>query len=238
MSVAPPLIAFEDASFMVERLAQLIALQLQTALAQRGRALFAVSGGSTPAHLHAALSKCDLDWRNVTVAPVDERWVDADHAGSNETFIRRTLLQNKASLATLFRVKTEHALPAEGAAQLDAELRDIAEAPDAVVFGMGPDGHTASWFPHCDGLAPAIARDGEATLVGIRAKKSEVTGDLLDRITMTASYVRHAPLKILLLQGEGKRDTYRRASEAGAIEDMPVRALFRDASDLWTAWAP
>ena len=238
MNNAPPLIAFEDASFMVERLAQLIALQLQSALATRGRALLAVSGGSTPAHLHAALSKHDLDWRNVTVAPVDERWVYADHAGSNETFIRRTLLQNKAALATLFSVKTEHASPMEGARALDHALRDVARAPDAVVFGMGPDGHTASWFPHCEGLDGAIAPDADAALVGIRATKSEVTGDLLDRITMTASYVRHAPLKILLLQGAGKRDAYRRASEAGAIEDMPVRALFRDAPDLWTAWAP
>ena len=238
MTTAAVLITFEDASFMVERLAQLSALQLRAAIAARGRALLAVSGGSTPAHLHAALSKLDIDWGNVTVAPVDERWVDADHAGSNETFIRRTLLQNKAALATLFRVKTEHASPVDGARALNGHLHEIADAPDAIVFGMGPDGHTASWFPHCEGLDVAIAPETDAALVGIRAKKSEVTGDLLDRITMTASYVRKAPLKILLLQGEGKREAYKRAAEAGAIVDMPVRALFRDAPDLWTAWAP
>ena len=55
------------------------------------QAFLLLSGGSTPKNLYKELSKLDLDWENVTVALVDERYVSTDHKHSNEKMIKDSL---------------------------------------------------------------------------------------------------------------------------------------------------
>ena len=52
---------------------------LQAAIRLRGKASLLVSGGSTPKPIYERLSREDLDWKNVHIALVDERWVEPDH---------------------------------------------------------------------------------------------------------------------------------------------------------------
>ena len=82
---------------MAEALSAEIEERLARAIAERGAASLAVSGGSTPKPLYQQLSDADLDWSKVTVVLVDERWVDPGEAGSNEDFVRASLLQGKAA---------------------------------------------------------------------------------------------------------------------------------------------
>ena len=76
-----------------------IETSLRQALAARGRASLMVSGGSSPKPVYATLSRADLDWKNVSISLVDERWVNPGEAGSNEDFTRAALLQNNAAAA-------------------------------------------------------------------------------------------------------------------------------------------
>ena len=60
---------------LASALAKAVAADLRGAIARRGQARLAVSGGSTPRAFLIELSKQTLDWAHVTVVPVDDRWV-------------------------------------------------------------------------------------------------------------------------------------------------------------------
>lgn len=241
MAIEPGLIAFGTRDAMALRLADLIEAHLARAIATRGAASLAVSGGSTPAGLYQALSTRELDWARVTVALVDERWVRPGETGSNETFVRTTLVQNRAAAARLIGLWSEVSSPAAGpAAGLDtatARLAAIGDAFDVVVLGMGNDGHTASWFPECEGLDRALDTTGPR-LAAITAQPSEVTGDHLQRMTLTLGAIQNAGLICLLMSGAEKRAIFEKVRRATPVDEAPVRAILQARADLWACWAP
>ena len=63
---------------------------LQDAVQARGKASLMVSGGSSPGPLYEQLSQTDLDWSAISVALVDERWVEPGHDKSNESLVVNT----------------------------------------------------------------------------------------------------------------------------------------------------
>ena len=69
---------------------------LSDALENDADVSFIVPGGSTPAPAFEQLSKSDIDWKKVFVAQSDERWLDRDHAQSNQRLTEENLLINNA----------------------------------------------------------------------------------------------------------------------------------------------
>ena len=65
---------------------------LQTTIAQRGQATFAVSGGSTPATMFSALARYEIDWQQVHIFQVDERLATKGSADRNLTQLQHSLL--------------------------------------------------------------------------------------------------------------------------------------------------
>ncbi|HXI87949.1 MAG TPA: 6-phosphogluconolactonase [Parvularculaceae bacterium] len=229
------LIVFPSREAMSARLADLIETELARGVCEDGAGEFALSGGSTPKPLYEALSKKNIDWGRVTATLVDERWVAPTADGSNEKFIREALLKEKAAGARFRGLYNGAATPKDGLAGCEKMLASRRKPFDVVLLGMGEDGHTASWFPHADGLGDALASSGQ--VAAIRARKSAVTGPFLDRMTLTLSAIRDARLLILMMAGDEKRATFARALEEGPIEEMPVRAVLRARPDLWACWS-
>ncbi len=230
------LIDFGARATLAERVADVIEAQLARAIAERGAASLAVSGGSTPADLYAALSQRAIDWRKTAAALVDERWVRPGADGSNETFVSKTLLQNRAESLSLEGMWRDTHSPQDALADVQSRYAALQNPFDVVVLGMGNDGHTASWFPNAAGMADALS-DDERLVAVVTARKSNVTGDYLERMTMTLGAVARARFIFLLIAGEEKRSVFLKALKEGPVIDMPVRAILKRRPDLWVCWA-
>lgn len=216
---------------LAQAAADMIAHRLREALSARGKASLMVSGGSSPKAVYEKLSESDLDWASVTVGLVDERWVKAGQAGSNETFIRNALLQNNAKAATFIPMKTDDDTAEAGAQAVDMTLAQSALPIDICVMGMGTDGHTASWFPNSDGLDFALSADSGRLVSVVRADGCAGAGEFPLRLTLTLPAVLSAETILLYIPGAAKRAVFT-AAQSKTESEAPVRTLLRDKTKL------
>ncbi len=230
---------FDDRDTLFHTLSQHCQQHLQSALEQKGRASFMASGGSTPAPLYEALSLSNLDWAKIHIALVDERWLDKQHPASNEALLYRSLLIHHAQQAPFTGMKTPASQASTGQPETETLYRNIPQPFTITLLGMGSDGHTASLFPHAQGLSEALDKNNSHLTAAIVAKQSEVTGVNTKRLTLTLNGLLKSERLIILLTGDEKLAVLRKAMTEGAVEDMPIRAiLYQDQVPVELYWAP
>jgi len=213
---------FADGAELAEALALRVSEALEARVGEVNRASLAVSGGRTPALFLDALSRKVIPWDRVWVTLVDERWVPETSDRSNARLVRAHLLQNEAAAAHFVPLVNDAPTPQQGLAETEARL-DLLPWPLAVcVLGMGDDGHTASFFPHAEGLDAALAPPPGARLA---ATAAEAAGE--PRITLTLPVILDASLLAIHIEGETKRRILDTALGDGPVEDIPVRAVLR-----------
>lgn len=213
---------YPDAQVQATALASEIEKRLMQAIAERGSATLAVSGGKSPVRLFQLLAKSNVSWPAVTVTLVDERWVSPDDEASNEKLVRETLLVGQAAAARFVALKNAAVTPEEGAALCHHRLAELSLPFDIVVLGMGDDGHTASLFPQAPGLAEALDTGRNALCAAVRPSTAPHP-----RMSLTLRALESSRWLVLPLQGESKLRTYRKALDSGPVEEMPVRAVLR-----------
>lgn len=225
--------SFADKATLAVELAEAVADRIRTAIAERGEAAIAVSGGSTPARFFQSLGKTkDIDWSKVIVTLVDERWVDETSDRSNALLVNERMLQGPAATARFFPLYSGGDEPdAAGVAKTNALLAQLPEQFAAVVLGMGNDGHTASFFPGGDTLAEALSAEGPA--LAIRAP-----GAGEPRITFTLPRLLRTDGLYLHIEGEEKAAVLDTALGEGPTEDMPIRAVLRSGHAVTVYWCP
>ena len=154
-----------DAAALAERAAQYLVEMVGEAVAGQGRARIAISGGSTPKATFQLLAdpnqpwRSRMPWNDLELYWVDERCVGPDDAESNYRMTREALLDHvPLAPAQIHRIEGELE-PQAAAHRYEADLRNNfrlegVQSPrfDLVALGMGPDGHTASLFPHTAAL--------------------------------------------------------------------------------------
>lgn len=211
---------FSTKDKLAAALAEAVAENLNAGIETRGAASLAVSGGSTPVRFFEALAaREDVDWELVTVTLVDERWVDDGSDRSNARLVKQHLLQGPAAAARFVPLYSGGDEPT--LAQIEktnAALADVPAPFDAVILGMGTDGHTASFFPGGDALANALSADGP--VLAIRAP-----GAGEPRVTYTLPRLLDTRALYLHIEGDEKAIVLDRALETGPVETMPVRAV-------------
>lgn len=232
------LIVLDDREAASALAAELAALHLSRTIARDGQASFMVSGGTSPGRMFDLLADEPLEWEKVTIGLVDERWVKPDHPGSNEKIVREKLLKGPASAARFLPMKTADAEPASAVASRAAVYAPHLAPLSCVLLGMGPDGHTASWFPGSMGLEQAMYPKDGAVIAAIDAGNTPVAGEFRHRMTLTADPVCNAEAGILLVFGEDKRAALEHAL-TGDEQLYPVRRAIEGLGRrLSIIWAP
>ena len=191
---------FPSREALYEAAASALVNALTGGIAAKGAASLALAGGSTPAPVYRLLSQAALDWSKVTVTLTDERKVAADHPDSNERMLRQTLLVGPAAEARF--------------APLD-EASVAGLVPfDAVLLGMGEDGHFASLFPGNSALAEGLS----GSSLTIEAPAGEPAPPQA-RSSLTLKALSGATTTLLVITGDAKRALLERA------DGLPVAAL-------------
>ena len=216
---------FEDSAELANALAQTVADDLRGGIAARKQATLVVSGGTTPKKFLAKLAQQDLDWAEVTITLADERWVPPTHARSNEHLLRGTLLTGRAAAATFISLYSDAPDPESGCAEIARRVDALPLPFDAVVLGLGNDGHTASLFPDGDRFAQACEVTNPARVSPMR---SAVAGE--PRMTLTLSALAAARALYLQIEGAEKQHALARVlAGEGAYARSPLRALLHAA---------
>lgn len=225
---------FPDRDALAQALAAETADALRVAIGTGGAATLALSGGSTPKRYFKALSTAELDWEQVAVTLVDERWVPETSDRSNARLVKENLLQNAAHAAPFVPLVTGAASPEEGLREVEERVADLHGPLTVAILGMGSDGHTASFFPGGDRLAEAIDISSHRLVTSMRA---DAAGE--PRITLTLPALIAAEKLVLHIEGAEKLDVLEKALSGDDPFEMPIRAVIAAAPrPLDVVWAP
>lgn len=216
---------FTSRDELVGELVLAITTLLAEGIRQNGRASLAVSGGSTPVQLFKRLAKADLDWSSVDICLVDERWVDGEDPASNAHLVQKYLLQNKACEAKFTGMKNEASTASAGQDECGRQLEGVHHPYDALILGMGDDGHTASLFPKALKLREAVTLDSGLRCISIAPLTAPH-----ERMTLTLPEILSAQQIFLHIVGQNKKDVLEQACLDGPPEEMPIRFILEQFS--------
>jgi len=212
-----------------------------------GRFTVALSGGSTPRSMFSLLAADPfldtVPWASIYFFWGDERCVPPDHQDSNYRMASETLLSKvPAKPENIFRIPAEMEDPERAAQEYAATLTrfflagpgatrtgtaPLSNVPrfDLILLGMGPDGHTASLFPHTTAL-----QAGEKIVVANYVEKFKA-----NRITMTAATINNARNVTFVAAGKDKAEALAGVLEGSYQPDLYPSQLIhpRNGTLLW-----
>jgi len=197
------------------------------AVADRGGAVVAWSGGSTPRRTGELLAappfRDRVPWDRLQMLWGDERWVPEESLESNASVAKRTFLDHVPIPAGQVHPFLTVGLEPDEAARVYAEtLRAITGARtgvprlDFILLGMGDDGHTASRFP---GTAPV--REQTALVAAHHVPKLDAT-----RLTPTLPVLNAGREVVFLVGGAAKAQMLAKVLEGPERpEELPAQTV-------------
>ena len=197
---------FPDLEAISRKAAEMFLQFSERYISSANRFVVALSGGNTPRTFYDILGsdqyRNKVDWQNVHIFWVDERFVPPDHADSNYRMVKDNLL-SRISIPhqNVHPIMTDVSFPSLAAKKYEKDMKTFLNVStnkipefDLILLGIGEDGHTASLFP---GSRVLNRRDHFVSSV-IEKKISH------PRITLTLSVITNARNIIFLVSGKNK----------------------------------
>jgi len=206
------------------------------AVAERGRFIWALAGGSTPAQLYNLLSlpplTLEIDWGKTFFLWGDERCLPPDHRHSNYRMVKEAMLKHLPIEAEQIIAMNGQMVPQEGALLYENNIRSLLESSpkneariDCILLGMGQDGHTASLFPGSKAIE-------EQKRWVVDVPPPEQAEPKVARLTMTLPLITEARSIFVLAGGSSKRAIIDQLS-SGPNDQYPISNLADLASTTW-----
>jgi len=202
--------AFPDLEQTCSALAEKIKDLSQEAIQLKKAFSLVLSGGKTPRKLYHILGTQyveKIQWNNVHLFWGDERWVPFHHLESNYAMAFELMISKiPIPKENVHPMPVNAPIPALGAEIYETELKqhfdEIESAEkaftfDAVILGLGEDGHTASLFPGNSALF-----ESDKWVVSVQAPASF---PIKDRLTLTFPAINISKNVFFLVSGEGKK---------------------------------
>ena len=208
-----PIAIYPDIDTISRHAAADVARIAREAIVTRGRFTIALSGGGTPRRLYGLLASepysSQIDWELVDIFWSDERCVPPDDPESNYRMAQEVMLSHLSiPVAQVHRMPADR--PDRDAASLDytREMQRVFSTNgipefDLIQLGMGPEGHTASLFPHQPSL-----HETQRLVMPVSVPKPPP-----DRLTFTPPILNAARNVLFLATGSDKADALRAVIE-------------------------
>ena len=231
---SPVIETFSDAAAWAEAAASRLAEALAEAIDADGHAVFAGSGGSTPSPIYARLAEADLDWSKVTATLVDERYVPETSPDSNAALMKRTLLTGPTASARFLPLYSPSVTVDRAAAEASKALAAEGGRLDAVLLGMGEDGHICSMFPDSPTLKTLLTPGLKPAVYGVPQGRDGMAPSM-ERLSINLPCLVGARRVVLALTGAAKRDVFEREAQ-GDPRVHPIAALIAAKVPLEVLW--
>lgn len=197
---------YDDKHTLSQHAAEYILRIARESIDLHGRFTFALTGGTTPGEVYSLLGsepiRSQINWQLVHIFWGDERCVPQNNPESNFYLAQEVLLENVAipksqihpvpadqadrdAASQAYTVEMQHAFGTNG-------IPDF----DLIHLGMGPEGHTASLFPH-----QASLREKHRLVIPVSVPKPPP-----DRLTFTPPLLNAAKNVLFLVTGSEKAD--------------------------------
>lgn len=212
--------AFNSDAEAAVALAKDVAARLREGIAQRGAATLVTWCEPPGVAFLKALRVQPLDWSKLRVTLSDERWTAPGSKGSRETLLRKHLFQGDVLDAQLVSLWTGTGKPINAVVEVTERLARMAQPFDAVVLGLGSDGHVAGLYPGMPAL-DAMLNPGWA----LKVATSTAPNAPAEGLTLTMNALTDARNLYLSVAGVSAKVVYE-AARGGAVE-FPVSALLR-----------
>lgn len=213
-----------DADAAASDACEAVARALEQAIRERGKATLALSGGNTPIASYRLLAQRALPWDRIHVFWVDERAVPPTHERSNYGAAREAFLVPAGIADTQIHRMHGESEDLEAAARAyEADVRKTVAkgangipALDAVVLGIGDDGHTASLFP-----GEATVDDASRLVAHVPSREGREA-----RLTLTAPVLEASRNSVVIVLGKAKHAALERVwSTTGSLNATPARVI-------------
>jgi len=203
---------FEDTAALAAAAAGAVAEAAAEGNAGRGRFSLGLTGGRTPVPVYRALAaeplRSRVDWARVRIYFADERAVPPDDPRSNVRLARETLIDPlRIPPRNVHRMKGEYPDLEVAVVEYEAHLT---EPVDALILGIGEDGHVASLFP-----GSALVGEGKRRVAAVTDSPKPPAR----RLTLTPRALAEARRVLVLATGAAKAAAVALALEG---EDGPL----------------
>jgi 6-phosphogluconolactonase len=192
-------------------------------------ALF-LSGGPTAQLCYEHLAQVTMadpagtvEWPLVDIYMGDERMVPPDDPDANQRLVRESLLNAIGPVGSFTPMPTTETVD-ESVASYQRTVADVMAGPgiDLIHLGLGPDGHTASLFPH----APTLDAGPDQLVAATEDPNGK---NPHPRLTVTLPAINSARCAVFTVSGSAKAAAVaalRRGDDIPAARVHPARVVW------------